>query len=536
MARTQQRADLAVQLADPAAYAHEGFAPARVDVVETHVSYLFMTGELVYKVKKAVDLGFVDFTTLESRSLNTQRELELNRRISLSVYLGVVPVMEHAGRLAFGGPGTVVDHALKMRQLPRERMLDAMLTTDAVSVSDIERVGRRIAAFHATVETSAEITRIGGRRAMTRLVAENFAQTASHVGPLLGREMYEEIEAYMDGFLQSRRPLFERREAAGHVRDGHGDLHAAQICLVDEIEFIDCIEFSAEYRYGDTASDLAFLAMDLDRYGRADLSAALVRAYVEESGDAEAAEVLDFYRCYRAYVRAKVTGMRLATASLTPEERASATETASAYYRLAHAYARAALPERALYVVMGLPGTGKSTLAAAIAGRWGLPLVPSDVVRKRLAGIDPGEHRHAPYEAGLYTAGRDQATYAAMLLQAEQHLTRGSAVVDGSFRTTGFRSMARQAARRAGAQLWLVECTAPEAVVHGRIRLREERGTGASDATEDVYERRRADWEPVMPAEGGHRAVLDTSQAPSDVLVALVRHVYRFALAGEPGR
>jgi hypothetical protein len=312
-------------LLQPEAYSHE---VAGVELVETHVSYLLLTGEHVYKVKKPVDYGFLDFTTLEKRRHFCHQEVALNRRISPEVYLGVSEVRQHQGRYTIDGagegPGVTVEYAVKMRQLPRQRAMNLLLQQGLVSPKDIRRLAAKIARFHARAAASPEITRQGGLERVRQNIQENFDQTQRFIGACLSRETYQALVAYSEAFLAGHAPAFPRRAQEGRIRDCHGDLHTAQIFLLepgptpegalgdyDGISIIDCIEFNDRFRYCDVAEDMAFLAMDLDFHGRADLSRQFVQDYVAASGDLGVLELLDFFKVYRAYVRGKVTAFRL---------------------------------------------------------------------------------------------------------------------------------------------------------------------------------------------------------------------------------
>ena len=411
-------------------------------------------------------------------------------------------------------------------------MLEALLTVGGATVEQVRRLGRRIAEFHATAATSAEITRAGGADALARHIEENLASTERYVGELVTREALDDVAAYSHASLDVRGAILRSREAAGRVRDGHGDLHAAQICLENGIDFIDCIEFAPEYRYGDVGLDLAFLAMDLDHYDRPELSGALVDAYVEASGDAGVHELLGFFKCYRAHVRAKVTSIRLENAKLTAEAREAAAEEASAYYRQARAYAYAALPARSLFVVMGLPGTGKSTLARALANdRWGTP-VSSDIERKRLAGLSPGEHRYVPFGTDLYSAEADRGTYESLIAEASRRLgSSGAVVLDASFRQPVYRAQAVAAARAVGADVWLIECVASPEVVRARIEARVAAGTDASDATWAVHERQRNAWAAVTEVASNRHLVVDTEAASEEVVRRVLHEIFARVLS-----
>ena len=438
-------------LLQPQAYPEQVSA---VDLVESHISFLFLTGEHVYKMKKPVDYGFLDFTTLEKRHYYYHQEVELNRRISPGVYIGVVEVKERGGMYSFHGPGRTVDYAVKMRQLPRDRAMNALLERDQVSEEDVRRLAAKIADFHRRADTGAEVAEKGGMEAVRLNIEENFSQTEKFIGICLSQDTFDDLVAYSHAFLDAQKDVFLRRAADGRLRDCHGDLHTAQIFLEphsftapnegtgsatgegepDGISIIDCIEFNDRFRYSDVAEDIAFLAMDLDFHGRPDLSRLFVQAYVQESGDGGVLELLDFFKSYRAYVRGKVNCFRLDDPLLSGEDREQAKNTAETYFRLAHSYSRI-FHGPVLILVAGITGTGKSTVAQELARRWGFAYISSDITRKRLAGIGPGEHRYVPFGEGLYSWEYSRHTYDSMLHQTDRDLRMGrSVVLDATFR------------------------------------------------------------------------------------------------------
>ncbi|MFQ6027006.1 MAG: hypothetical protein ACE5Q6_05890, partial [Dehalococcoidia bacterium] len=367
---------------------------SQVELVETHISYLFLTGDHVYKVKKPVDFGFLDFTTLEKRLYYCKHEVEVNRRISPEVYQGVVEIREQEGRYRVEGPGATVEYAVKMRQLPRDRALSVLLGQNLVSEEDIQQLAVKIAEFHHNAETGPDIVAEGGLEALRQNVTENFQQTRKYVGLTLSQRMFDDLQAYSRAYLQRREGLFRERAKQGSVRDCHGDLHTAQIFLDGGFSILDSIEFNHRFRYCDVASDLAFLAMDLDHYGHPELSETLVRAYVAESGDEELLQLLPFYKLYRAYVRGKVTSFRLDSPEELPaSEREEIAAAARSYFDLAYSY----LPQvgrPALYIFGGLMGSGKSSVSSRLAAHWSLAYFSSDQIRKELTGLSPLEHRY----------------------------------------------------------------------------------------------------------------------------------------------
>jgi aminoglycoside phosphotransferase family enzyme len=322
-------------LLDPKVYPH---SPPRVELVQTQMSSLFLAGDFVYKVKKPVDLGYLDYTTLEKRHFYCRKEVELNRRLCPDAYLGVVVITGQGGRLSIDGQGRPLEYAVKMRRLPQEAMLNARLARDEVTPEMLAAVAAKLADFHRRAEANAEISAFGDLGIIRQNTMENFEQTDKYIGTTISPERYQRLKAYTEDFLGQNASLFRRRASEGKIRDCHGDLHAAHICFWKGICIYDCIEFNDRFRYGDVASEVAFLAMDLDHYGRADLSRHFVNAYISASGDRELETLLDFYRCYRAYVRGKVEGFKLDDPHIDGTEKEKILVIARDYFELADSY------------------------------------------------------------------------------------------------------------------------------------------------------------------------------------------------------
>ncbi len=322
-------------LLKPEAYPHN---PHKIELVQTQMSFLFLTGDYVYKVKKPVDLGYLDYTTLEKRHFFCYQELELNRRLCPDVYLEVVPVVRSEGQIRIGGKGKTIEYAVKMRQLPRERMMDSLLPLNQVTGKMVVNVAEKLAAFHDKARTSPDISVYGQLEAIITNTEENFTQTEKYIDISIPSSKYQHIKAYTDRFVESNKSLFERRVKNGRIRDCHGDLHAAHICFSNGIHIYDCIEFNDRFRYADVASEIAFLAMDIDRYQRADLSQAFVSAYVHISQDEEILQLLNFYKCYRAYVRGKVESFKFDDPYISEDERTRVLAAARRYFELAESY------------------------------------------------------------------------------------------------------------------------------------------------------------------------------------------------------
>jgi len=322
-------------LSTPKAYPH---SPQEVKLVQTQISVVFLAGDYVYKVKKPVDFGFLDFTTLEKRLYYCQQEVTLNRRLCPDAYLGVVAITKEGDTISVEGSGTEVEYAVKMRPLPHQRMMDVLLHNNEITTEMLERVAVKLANFHREAELSKQQAAIGGLDTVTFNIEENFEQTKDYVNKTITTEQYETIKNYSYAFLKENAGLFSKRVKDSRIRDCHGDLHAAHICFNDGLCIYDCIEFSDRFRYIDVASEVAFLAMDLDFHGHPDLAKKFIEYYVKASGDEELLRLLNFYKCYRAYVRGKVEGFKLEDPHISEEEKSRTLTIARRYFGLAESY------------------------------------------------------------------------------------------------------------------------------------------------------------------------------------------------------
>jgi aminoglycoside phosphotransferase family enzyme len=309
-----------------------------VEMMQTQMSFVFLTGEYVYKIKKPVDLGYLDYTTLQKRQFYCQREVELNRRLCPEVYLAVVAINQDKGDYSIDGKGKSIEYAVKMLYLPQDAMLNVLLKKGRVSAEMMAGVAGKLAEFHSRAATNEVISDFGDIESIITNTEENFIQTVRYIGNTIPQKRYRQIKDYTNGFIESKVALFYERIADGRIKDCHGDLHAAHICFGDDIYIYDCIEFNDRFRYCDTASEVAFLAMDLDNYGRADLSKNFIDAYTDLSGDKDLLKMLDFYKCYRAYVRGKVESFKLDDPHIPEEEKAEARAAATRYFELAESY------------------------------------------------------------------------------------------------------------------------------------------------------------------------------------------------------
>lgn len=532
---------LIAELRKSAAWPEEIRPSRSAELRQTHISWLLFTDEHVLKVKKPVDFDFLDFTTLERRRHFCLQEVELNRRLSPDVYRGVLAVRRSEDGVGMVGPldddGSPddgdIEYGVLMRRLPEDGWLDRRLDDGSADSDLMRRVARRIAEFHAEAETDPKITRIGSLETVRENSEENFEQTRDWIGITVERPTWDAVKAFSEAFLEVRRPQFRSREERGRIRDGHGDLHTAQICVDDGIHFIDCIEFNHRFRCADVAADLAFTAMDVDFHGHPELSAVLVDAYVAHSGDRGLRRVLDYYLAYRAYTRGKVESLRLHQLEKDQQEdgqewrrrRADIVEHAGRYFELAHLYARPPAP--LLVVVCGLMGTGKTTLADGLRPRLRAHVASSDRVRKRLAGLDPEQSQSEEWGAGIYSDEFTERTYEELLRRAEEGLERGEIVVlDASFKERRWRRRAVDTAHDANAPVILLEATCPEEEVRHRLQRRQRSGDGPSDGRLELLDRQRDAFEAPDTVERSLRVEVDTTPEPDRVCYEALQRIH----------
>lgn len=314
--------------------------PKDIRLTETHISLVFLTGDFVYKVKKPVNFGFLDFTSLEKRKYYCEQEVILNRRLAPTLYLGVVPITEEDNKISLEGRGNPIDYAVRMKQIPEASLMNRLLERKEIDSGVIEAISRKLVRFYAEAETNDRIRSFARPERVKEDTDENFEQTEKYVGVTVAGEVYQEIKEKTNRFFRTQEEIFYRRIKEGRIRDCHGDLRLEHIFWGEEISIFDCIEFNERFRYTDVAADIAFLAMDLDYHDREDLGEHLARSYMEQSGDAGLQAILDFYKCYRAYVRGKVESFRLDDPSICAQEKEEALRRAKRYFHLSHRYSR----------------------------------------------------------------------------------------------------------------------------------------------------------------------------------------------------
>lgn len=482
---------IAQWLARPESYPH---APDRVEVVETHISRVFLAGPLVYKLKKPVRFDFLDFSTPQKRELACREELRLNRRLAPQAYLDVVPITRTGdGELRLGGDGEPLDWLVQMRRLPTDQTLEALHRRGELKPADIDRLAQLLADFYQSL-VPLSLSPEEYRQSYTQRVRAN-RQELLAAGHHLPRHIVQRVHAFQLQLLALRPDLLDERVRGGRIVDGHGDLRPEHICLVEPPLIFDCIEFNPAFRQIDVADELAFLAAECDVLGADWVGPRLLAEYQTLTGDRPVANLLDFYKTYRACVRAKVAALR--ADQVEGEARDVAAADARSHLQWADRHARGwARP--LVIAVGGLAGTGKTTLAKELADALGADLLRTDLVRKDLFGAD--SHADLPGR-GIYTAESRERVYDEMFRRAaDLHAEGVSLILDGTFSTAGAIERAWSLAAGEESVFLGVQCICRPEVAYQRLRGRQKEGRDASDAGPAVYDALRESWQP-WPAE-----------------------------------
>lgn len=491
--------ELVVSLRDRGRFDH----PAEHrEIIETHISYILLTGKFAYKFKKPLDLGFLDFTTLDRRRHYCEEELRLNRRLAAGHYLDIVRVTGSLRHPRIGGAGPALEYAVRMVQFPRDMELDTLCSGGRLSTELIDRLAERVAEFHRTAAIAEADSRFGAADSITQAAAVNF-QAISKSLEIRGDDAtrLRAIESWTLAACKELEAEFVRRKSAGRVRECHGDMHLGNMVLHDgNLVIFDCIEFSDELRWIDVMSEIAFLVMDLDFLRQTASGWRFLNAYLERSGDYGGLSVLRFYRVYRALVRAKVAAIRLGQASLAAADRHRETVRLKSHLDLAWNYLRR--PGAALLITHGLSGSGKTWLTQHLIEKIGAVRMRSDVERKRMHGLPAIAGTGSGIDEGIYSATSGDAVYARLLELAAGAIETGyRVIVDATFLQRRQRQRFFEYARDRNIPFLILHLDASESTLNERIRRRAAAGADASEADREVLRFQAARQEPPGEAE-----------------------------------
>jgi uncharacterized protein len=499
------------QMCQPEFYPHPVVEP--IQLMQTHVSYVLLTGDYAYKLKKPVNFGFLDYSTLEQRHHFCQEELRLNQRAAAPLYLEIVALGQTDDRYYINGDNPV-EYAVKMVQFPQDTLLSALYDHGDLTEDLIRQLAETVAAFHLKAETNDYIRTFGEVSQIRQAFDENYEQTLGFIGGPQTQAQFNETKAYTDAIFATQGDLFQRRVDQNWIRACHGDLHLNNICYwQDQLYLFDCIEFNEPFRYVDVMYDVGFVVMDLLAKDCGALATAFLNHYIEQTGDWEGLQLLPLYISRQAYVRAKVTSFLLNDPGVDEAAKAQASATASRYYHLAWSVVQ---PKPGhLYLMAGLSGAGKSTTAREVARQTGAIHLRSDAVRKHLAGVPLNQRG----DQSLYTPEMSQKTYDRLLKLGISLAQVGFTVVlDAKYDRQAHRQSALDQAQAAGLALQILHCTAPPAVLEARVR---ERSGDIADATVAVLQQQHLDE--FTTQEQTLVQTIDTTHDVPAQIVAIVR-------------
>ncbi len=492
---------------------------------ETHISKVFLTGSYVYKIKKAVSLEFLDFTTLKKRRYYCNQELSLNRRLAHNIYLDVVAITFQNGCYMLGGSGDPVEYAVKMRQLPDTGSMKYLLRNSKIGKKDIEELSYVLTEFYERSPSNGHINTFGSWETIQANCQENFKTTKKFAENIIDKRKFQLIIAATGSFLHRRKKLFQHRIDQGKIRDCHGDLKTEHVYYTEDgVQIIDCIEFNEYFRYQDIACDLAFLLMGFDYEGFPKTGHDLLSTYVERTDDQDVFILLDFYKCYRAVVRCKVNCIRISEGFTDRHERIKLVKETEKYLDLAYRYA-IEFTRPTIWIVCGISASGKSTISRELGKLFDIKVINSDVIRKKMFGMKSQDPSDLPFEEGIYSKGATSLTYGKLLLLAQEEIEKGDSVIlDATFSTRHRRIEAIRLAEDMDVDIIFVECVLSDELIKERL-VKRETMVSVSDARIHHFQHLKSGFEPLESLPDAMHIRVHTIKPLNECMQQILSHL-----------
>ncbi len=493
-----------------------------IELIETHISWVILTGDFAYKIKKPVDFGFLDFSTLAKRKYFCKQELHLNRRLAADIYLELSAITGTEDRPQLAGSGEIIEYAVKMKQFPQSAQLDNMLAAGELKLTHMNAFADMAANFHQSADVADISSNYGSKETVYHPVEENFQQIAQQAVASDYTDQLATLSQWSQSQLTEKQSIMAQRKANGFIRHGHGDMHLRNMLwLNNKAMAFDCIEFNESLSWIDVISDIAFLIMDLQHRQQQPLANRFLNHYLEISGDYAALPLLPFYLCYRAMVRAKVSVLRLAQNGISTQQSRQIINSFESYLELAGRYTKKTTPQ--LIIMRGLSASGKSTLSQQLLDHSGMIRIRSDIERKRLFANASQEATHTAIDAGIYSRPASQQTYDKLRELACNIIKAGySVIVDAAFLKQPQRKAFQQLASQLNVPYTVLETNAPDDVLRQRISKRK---NDVSDADLTVLEHQLANWQPLKKTEQHSLISIDTTDSIN--LDALINRLNR---------
>jgi len=472
-----------------------------VSLIQTHISWVFLTGEYAYKIKKPMDFGFLNFTELSQRQHFCEQEIQLNKRLADQVYLQTVKITGTEEHPVFNSDGEAIEYAVKMRQFDQSNLIDKLLSDGRLEDSQIDEIADQVADFHQSINTVTEDSELGSAASVNAPVIQNFDQLDPLIKQADAREQLGRLRSWSEKEFSKLEDILKQRKNNGFIRECHGDMHLGNMALINnKVTIFDGIEFNDEFRWIDVMSEVAFLVMDLIDRGASNFAYRFLNRYLEQTGDYEGLRVLRFYLVYRAMVRAKIASFTLLTPDLPADQVEKTMQQYQSYTNLAESFTEDKKPT--LYITHGVSGSGKTTVSQKLLESDSLIRLRSDIERKRLFNIAANDSSRSLPDAGIYTTDAGQKTYQQLQKFAKLLLEQSfNVIVDATFLESDFRLMFQELAMDLPANYSIIELEADKATLEQRILVRQQSDENASEADLTILEKQLSSYQPLSEQE-----------------------------------